>query len=431
MMRDRLILHIDINSFYAQVELLDKPELRNLPVAVGGDVKQRHGVILAKNEAAKRYAVKTGESLYEARQKCPGLIVLPPHHVLYHDYSEQAMDIYRSRSNKVESFGLDEAWLDLSSALGNTRSWQETAEEVSEALRQEVFEKLKLTVSIGVSWNKSYAKLGSDYRKPDAVTIISRSNYREIVWPLPVGRLLYVGPVSQKRLGDTGILTIGQLAAADDAFLASILGKSGPELGRMARGEDTAAVLSEQEQQPRRSVGSSRTYAADLKDLNAAEQPLRALAEEVSSRLKEQGLRGQTVHVFIRNNQFQDKSRQRQLRTAIQSAEELYEEAHLLLQMHENFNLPIRALGISVSSLIRAGETWQPSLFDLMNDIQDDDIDGPVDKGSPSPTPQNRKRRDIEDTIFRLHEKYGAGAVDFGDIIFHTEDDINGDSSER
>lgn len=405
MIRNVLILHVDINSFYAQVELLDRPELAKLPVAVGGDQKQRHGVVLAKNEAAKRFAVQTGESLFEARRKCPHLTVLPPHHSLYHDFSSRAKAIYLSFTPKVESFGLDECWLDLSSMLNESESWEQTARRAAELLRSAIREQLGLTVSIGASWNKVFAKFGSDYRKPDAVTLISADNYQYIVWPAAVGRLLYVGPVSQKRLADTGILTIGQLAAADDRFLHSILGKSGPELASMARGEDLSPVLSEQEQKPRQTVGASRTFATDIESYDDALLPLRTLAEEVSRRLSENSLRGQTVHIFVRDNQFQDKTRQKSIGSAIASADDIFEHAAYLLQLNEDFRLPIRALGISVSSLIRSGEHWQPSLFDIMTESA------------------HEQRRDpsLEETLKRLQEKYGANSVDFGDSWFDDE----------
>ncbi len=410
-MDKRLILHIDINSFYAQVELLTRPELRLLPVAVGGDVKQRHGVVLAKNEAAKAFQVQTGESLFEAKQKCPNLIVLPPHFDLYSEYSRRAKQIFLRYSDRVESFGPDEAWVDLTHLLkADSRlhglSWSEAALNVATMLKTVIYDELSLTVSIGVSWNKAFAKLGSDYRKPDAITIISPENYRDIVWPLPVSSLLYVGPVSRKRLADTGILTIGQLAKADEAFLQSILGKSGPELGQMARGDLLSPVLTGEEQRPRQSVGVSRTMSSDIVSLEAAKPALKHLAVLLNERLVEQNLRGQVLHIFIRDNQFRDKTRQRSLSTAIQATDDLYDEAFSLLEMHEDFRLPLRALGISVSSLLRVGEAWQPSLFDLMKEQSETNV----------------KREKLEETLNNLHSRYGSAVVDFGDILFGVTD---------
>lgn len=417
MIRNRLILHIDINSFFAQVELLDKPELHDLPVAVGGDQKQRHGVVLAKNEAAKRFNVTTGESLYEARRKCPQLTVLPPHHDLYHQYSQRAQAIYLRYSPKVESFGLDECWIDFSSFTQKSTpglSFLDAGRQAAELLRTAIRAELGLTVSIGVSWNKVFAKFGSDYRKPDAVTLITPENYQELVWPASVGKLLFVGPVSQKRLADTGILTIGQLAAADDRFLQSILGKSGPELAQMARGEDLSPVLSEDEQKPRQSVGASRTFAEDVVSYPDALIQLRSIADEVSSRLAEHNLRGQTVHIFIRDMQFQDKTRQKQIGTAIASSDELFEHAAYLLQMNEDFRIPLRALGISVSSLIRSGEHWQPSLFDLLNEAAPD-----------TKIPEPRHKPELEEALKRLQQKYGSDSVGFGNNWFPAHEDVD------
>lgn len=416
MMRERLILHIDINSFYAQVELLSHPELKDLPVAVGGDQKQRHGVVLAKNEPAKQYDVRTGESLFEARRKCPNLIVLPPHHDQYLQFSQQAMKIYYKYSERVESFGLDECWLDCSDRLDSESDWNRAAYQVADEIREDIRQNLNLTVSIGVSWNKSFAKLGSDYRKPDAVTVIGPGIYRKLVWPLPVGRLLYVGPVSEKRLADAGILTIGQLAGTNDSFLISILGKSGSGIARMARGEDDSPVLAESDQKPRQSVGSIKTLSEDLKSLEDAKLPLRELAEEVSQRLMEKNLRGQTIHIAIRDNLFHDKSRQRQIHSPISSTDDIYEQAFFLLEANEDFRLPIRALGISVSSLIRSGDFWQPSLFDMIADPNDETL-----QEAGRLTKENgrvRKSEALELALRKLRERYGSTAVGFGDELF-------------
>ncbi len=414
-MTDRLILHVDINSFYAQVELLGHPELQNSPVVVGGDAKKRRGVVLAKNEIAKRYNIITGESLFEANRKCPSLIVLPPHHDVYAQYSKKAMEIYLGLTLHAESFGPDESWLDLTEHIKENEHWLTAGLRMANVVRDEIYKQLSLTVSIGVSWNKSYAKLGSDYKKPDAITVISRTNFKDIVWPLNVGRLLYVGPVSQKRLGEAGIQTIGQLAAAENTFLSSLLGKSGPLLGQMARGEDDAKVLSLDEQKPRQSVGVSRTFAKDVKNLEEAKLPMRLIAEEVNRRLKEKGLRGQTVHIFIRDMNFQDKTRQRMLKKHILSTEELYSEAMWLLEAHEDFRLPLRALGISVSSLIHEGESWQPSLFDWMEER----------------SARDKRAPEIEEALKKIQEKYGASSVDFGNVLFHHEDEGTGNSSSH
>jgi hypothetical protein len=212
---DRVILHSDLNSFYASVECLYHPELRGKPVAVGGDEAQRHGIILTKTSEAKRYGVKTGEAIWEAKHKCPGLIVVPAHYDLYMCYSRLMHEIYRRYTDQIEPFGLDECWLDLTGSIGLCGDGEAVAQEIRDRIKDEI----GLTVSVGVSWNKIFAKLGSDYKKPDAVTVISRKNYRSIVWPLPACDLLYVGPATTRKLARYGIHTIGQLAELDPAFL--------------------------------------------------------------------------------------------------------------------------------------------------------------------------------------------------------------------
>ena len=207
---DRIILHCDLNSFYASVELLDHPELRDRPVAVCGDPNSRHGIILAKNEPAKRYKVQTAETIWQAKKKCPNLVLLPAHHKLYREYSNKVNAIYDEYTDLAESFGIDESWLDVTNTL---HLFGGDAKALANAIRQRVKRELGLTLSVGVSFNKVFAKLGSDYKKPDATTVISRENWRSIVWPLPVGDLLYVGGAAQKLLGQYGVKTIGQLAA--------------------------------------------------------------------------------------------------------------------------------------------------------------------------------------------------------------------------
>ena len=220
---ERIILHSDINSFYANVECLYHPEIRDLPVAVGGNPEKRHGIILAKNQKAKEAGVKTGEALWQARGKCPGLVVMPPNYELYLRFSRLARKIYNRYSDQVESFGLDEAWLDVTASARIHGSGLAIAEKISQNIQDE----LGITVSIGVSWNKIFAKFGSDYQKPNAITVITRANYPQIVWPQEVGDLLYVGPATKKKLLKYGIATIGQLAETSVDFLVLQFGKMG------------------------------------------------------------------------------------------------------------------------------------------------------------------------------------------------------------
>ena len=232
---ERIILHCDLNCFFASVELLSHPDLRHLPVAVCGDPSSRHGIILAKNEPAKRCGVQTAETIWQAKKKCPSLVLLPPHHDRYRVYSKQVNAIYEQYTDLVEPFGIDESWLDVT---GSLHLFGGDAAALADTLRHRVREELGLTLSVGVSFNKVFAKLGSDYKKPDATTVISRENWKEIVWPLPVGDLLFVGGAARKLLAQYGVKTIGDLAACPTDMLESLMGKLGTQLHEYACGLD-------------------------------------------------------------------------------------------------------------------------------------------------------------------------------------------------
>ena len=256
---ERTVLHVDCNKFYASVECLHRPELRDKPVAVGGSTESRHGIILTKNEIASRYGLVAGEPLWQARQKCPQLVVVPPNFPLYMRFSKMARRIYEDYSDYIEPFGLDENWLDVT---GDDR----TGEQIAQEIRRRVKAELGITVSVGVSFNKIFAKLGSDYKKPDAVTVISRENYHRVVWPLPCSDLLCVGPATTRKLNAYGVYTIGELAAARSDFLQGLLGKNGLMLRAFARGEDTSPVQHMDAKAAVKSVGNSTTTPRDLVD---------------------------------------------------------------------------------------------------------------------------------------------------------------------
>ena len=258
---DRIILHCDLNCFFASVELLSHPDLRHLPVAVCGDPSSRHGIILAKNEPAKRCGVQTAETIWQAKKKCPSLVLLPPHHDRYRVYSKQVNAIYEQYTDLVEPFGIDESWLDVT---GSLHLFGGDAAALADTLRHRVREELGLTLSVGVSFNKVFAKLGSDYKKPDATTVISRENWKEIVWPLPVGDLLFVGGAARKLLAQYGVKTIGDLAACPTDMLESLMGKLGTQLHEYACGLDASPVRSRYDREPVKSVGNGTTFPQNL-----------------------------------------------------------------------------------------------------------------------------------------------------------------------
>lgn len=257
---DRIILHSDCNCFYASVEMLHHPELEGLPLAVGGDPEARHGIVLTANYIAKRKGVKTGMALWQARAACPDLIFVPPRMDLYLRFSRMAREIYLEYTDQVENFGCDEAWLSVEKSRGIKGDGMTIAKEISDRIKTE----LGITVSIGVSWNKIFAKLGSDYKKPDAITLISRENYKRIVWPLPASDLLYVGRSTSRKLSSVGIRTIGDLANADPSHLHSLLGKMGYVLHGFANGLDDSPVTTDGYHAPIKSIGNSTTAPRDL-----------------------------------------------------------------------------------------------------------------------------------------------------------------------
>ena len=257
---DPIILHSDMNNFYASVEILYDPSLNGRPVAVAGDEEARHGIVLAKNDLAKQFGIRTGQVLWEARQQCPELICVPAHYERYLHFSALARDIYISYTDQVEAFGLDECWLDVTGSVGLFGDGVTIANDIRARIRRE----LGLTVSVGVSYNKVFAKLGSDMKKPDATSVITPDNFRETAWRLPVSDLLYVGPATTRKLAQFGIHTIGALAQADQGFLYSLLGKNGIMLHRFANGQDHSGVRRYYAVPPMKSIGNSTTAPRDL-----------------------------------------------------------------------------------------------------------------------------------------------------------------------
>lgn len=356
---ERIILHSDCNSFYASVECLHHPEIREKPVAVGGDIEQRHGIILAKNQLAKQFHVSTGEAIWQAKQKCPELIVLPPDFPLYLRFSRLARDIYLDYSSRVEPFGLDEAWLDITTRENQKDKGEKTAQEIRKRIREE----LGITVSIGVSYNKIFAKLGSDYQKPDAVTLITKENYRQIAWPLPVSDLLYVGPATKRKLNGFGVHTIGELAQTPVEILRSKFGKIGDILWCFSNGLDSSPVADFQNDPVVKSIGNSTTTPRDLERDEDVKIILYVLADSVARRLREQGLKGRTIHFSVRDNSLFSFTRQKTLGFYTNLTEEIAGEALSLFREHYQWKRPVRSIGISVSDLEAGTICSQTSLF--------------------------------------------------------------------
>lgn len=356
---NRSILHVDMNNCYASIELLSRPDLAGRPVAVGGDESLRHGIVLAKNEIAKRFGVKTAQTLWQARQLCPDLVILKPHHALYQEYSNRARRIYGQYTDQVEPFGLDEAWLDVTGSqklFGN-------GEQIAQQIRQRVKKELGLTVSVGVSFNKAFAKLASDMKKPDAVTVLSRENFRQLAWPLPAEALLYVGPATREKLRRHGVDTIGRLAGTPRIYLENWFGKCGAMLHDYANGLDASPVRRVSQQETVKSIGNSTTTPRDLCSHEDARIVLWMLCETVAKRLRDQGLACGTIHLYLRDCNLNGTERQMHLARPTFLSSELFSAAMLLLRTQYAFRLPLRSIGLRTSGLIGASTPCQISLF--------------------------------------------------------------------
>ncbi len=354
---DRSVLHVDMNSCYASIECLYRPELRGSPVAVGGDAEARHGIILAKNEPAKKCGVKTGEALWQAREKCPGLVIIKPHYDRYLRFSRMARAIYADYSDCIEPFGLDEAWLDV------TGSRRGSGESIAQEIRERIKFELGVTVSVGVSWNKIFAKLGSDYKKPDAVTEFTRENYRDIVWPLPAGDLLGIGRSTRGKLCARGIYTIGDIARTDPELLHSWLGKWGYVLHSFAVGEDSSPVMRAGEEAVIKSIGNSTTTPRDLENDRDAATVFYMLAESVAERLRDSGFLCNTVQISLRDNGLFWFERQTGLSQPSCLASELHAAAMKLLKSNYSWQKPLRTIGIRATGLVPENTVFQPTLF--------------------------------------------------------------------
>lgn len=392
----RTILHVDMNCFYASVEMAENPALAGLPVIVGGDEENRHGIVLTASYPAKRRGVKTAMTLWEARRACPEAIILPPRYGLYMRYSRLARELYNEYTDLVEPFGLDEAWLDVThSARLAGGDALAVAREISERMPVE----LGCTVSVGISWNKIFAKFGSDYDKPDGLAHITPHNAASIVWPAPVRSLLYVGPATERKLKNLGIHTIGQLACADDYAITRVLGKMGTVIQAFARGEDDAPVrpfnplLSDIEHEVK-GVGNGITTPFDIEDPITARQVVWLLGESVSQRLRAQGLAARTIGVYGRDFQtLASRSRQATLPNPTQITREICVVAAELLVSDWDFahGEKMRALGVRASNLSPAQRHPQLDIFGC----------------------EARRQRmlDLDRTIDELRSRYGNHAV--------------------
>lgn len=360
---DRVILHCDLNNFFASVETILHPELAGKAIAVCGDPAKRHGIVLAKSEEAKKFGVKTGDVIWEAKQKCPELVIVPATHGVYSKYSNLVQSIYYRFTDKIEAFGGDECWLDVTASL---KLLGKSGREVADEIRTVVKRELGLTLSAGVSFSKTFAKLGSDYKKPDATTVISRENFRDIIWAMPISNMLFVGRRSKQLFEKLGIRTIGDLAKFDTELLKAHIGINAVKLIECARGEDADEVGGFNDMRVVKSVGNGTTVPRDLTDFKHAEQVIYLLCEEVAYRMRKKGVKGFTVNLSVKSPELVWVGAQESIREATNSVRSIMDVAvkifKKLWKVSGEKIEPIRAIRVAVSNLTTDSRV-QLSLF--------------------------------------------------------------------
>ena len=386
---DRVILHADCNSYFASVESIDHPEYKLVPMAVCGDPELRHGIILAKNELAKAYHIQTAETIYSAKKKCPDLLLVSAHHEKYVAVCERINAIYEGYTDLVERFSIDESFLDVT----GSRHLFGAGRQIADELRRRVREEIGVTISVGVSFNKTFAKMGSDYKKPDATTVISRDNYRELLWPLPIGELLFVGKSVAAVLRDHGILTIGDLAEAAPRSLSAFLGKMGLHLQRSARGEDLSPVLPTGYEEQPKSISHNVTFDHDLVDPSEIMAGLTLISDHVGTRLRRKKLFASVVQIQIKDTSLKVTNRQKKLDEYTCSTRLIRDTAVNLLRENWPVGKPIRMLSVGVTGLSLDG-AQQLSMF--------------------TDTAAADRARRLDDAVDSIRSKFGKEAVRFG-----------------
>ena len=388
---ERVILHSDLNNFFASVEAAENPALQGKTFAVAGDPDKRHGIILAKNQAAKQCGITTGEPIWQAKQKCPSLLLVPPHMASYQRYSRSVQNIYRQFTDEIIPFGIDECWLDVT---GSTKLFGCGA-KIAYEIRRKVREELGLTVSVGVSFSRIFAKLGSDLKKPDATTIISKENYRTLLYPLPVSDLLFVGRSTKEKLARYGIYTIGQLAETDPDFLMKLFGKIGLDLYRCANGIDTEDPFGDP--QAEKSVSNSVTTPYDLTTPEQIRLQLMLIAEHLAGRLRKKHLAGDLITLSVRNNRLCTIVRQKRISVCTNHSIEILDTALSLFEEHYDLKTPVRSIGIGVGRL-------QPDDGNLQLTICD-------------PQRKRVKNQNLDLAVDRLRDRYGFDCVTRGGCL--------------
>lgn len=397
--KDRRILHCDMNSFYASVELLSRPDIKDKPVAVAGDPDSRHGIILAKNELAKKFGVVTAETIQSAKRKCPTLVTIPPHHEKYNEYSHMLNSIYLEYTDLVEPFSVDESWLDVTASemlLGD-------AKIIADNIRERVHCELGLTLSVGVFFNKIFAKMGSDYKKPDATTVISRENFRELLWPMPVSEMFFVGRATATKLNNFGIHTIGDLAHADQALLSNTFGVHGLSLYKYANGQDDDPVRAYDNREDIKSVGHGMTFRRNLRGVDDIGLALTELTDKVSTRLRRHKKWARGIKIEITTPEFKRLSRQKHLSSPINSPAAFRNTAFELIKELNYTNRSIRLLTVTAINLTDSPDGGQLTIFTM--------------GASTEERNQNEKDANIAKAMDEIRDKFGKSSIKFAHVI--------------
>ena len=393
MCSERAILHSDLNCFYASVEMMLDPSLRGKAVAVCGCTEDRHGIVLAKSELAKKAGVKTGMVNWEARQVCKDLIMVPPQYDQYLKYSKLTREIYQRYTDLIEPFGMDECWLDVTGSRAVCGDPMTIAEDIRRSVREE----LGLTVSIGVSFNKIFAKLGSDMKKPDAITEIRRDTFKEKVWPLDCSEMIYCGRATTAKLANYGIHTIGQVAETDPMLLKRLFGVNGLALWRYANGTDQSRVMHKDFVSPVKSIGHGITCTADLEDEEEVKKVILALCQDVGHRLRVHELSARGVQIAVRGNDLFGTQYQCKLPMKTQLPSEISTAAFRLFTQRYQWSSKVRAVTVRAIDLVPQNDADQLSLF--------------VD------TARLERRERLEDAVEDIRRRFGKNALTYGILL--------------
>lgn len=405
-MKDRVILHCDLNAFFASVECLDKPHLKNVPMAVAGSSEDRRGIILAKNEAAKKYNIKTAETVWQAKMKCPNLIIVPPHYEKYSKYSRIINDIYKNYTDLVEPFSIDECWLDVT----GSRMLFGDGVTIAKKISNEIKSTTGLTVSIGVSFNKVFAKIGSDYKKPDAITVITRQNYKDIVFPLSASNMLFVGKSTLKQFEKVGIKTIGDIANANKDSLIKLLGKTGETLWIYANGLDISPVINVRQKE--KSIGNGHTFKRNLIGEKDIKEGLTILCDTVSTRLRKKNLKCKTVCVTIKTPELKSFSRRQKMPYFSNTERDLFDTSYKIVCDNWDLKNPIRMLTVTATDFEGEDEHFsQLNMFETEKTA-------------------SKKLESFDKSIDKIRNKFGDKAIQFAsglnsELLSDYEEDDN------